>query len=74
MDDERLRQGGSVLSERYFEEQLQRVREIRLSKRKFYQKIDLPAGRLTSRCSGLVTTSRTVSCRDDSRPDCPGTS
>ena len=39
MDDERLKAGGSVLSERYFEEQLQRIREIRLSERKFYQKI-----------------------------------
>jgi hypothetical protein len=39
MDDERLKRGGSVLSERYFEEQLQRVREIRLSERKFYQKV-----------------------------------
>jgi hypothetical protein len=39
MDDERLKRGGSVLSDRYFEEQLQRVREIRLSERKFYQKV-----------------------------------
>jgi hypothetical protein len=39
MDDERLERGGSVLSDRYFEEQLQRIREIRLSERKFYQKI-----------------------------------
>jgi hypothetical protein len=39
MDDDRLKRGGSVLSDRYFEEQLQRVREIRLSERKFYQKI-----------------------------------
>jgi hypothetical protein len=39
MDDERLKAGGSVLTEQYFEEQLQRVREIRLSERKFYQKI-----------------------------------
>ncbi len=39
MDDERLKRGGSVLSDRYFEEQLQRVREIRISERKFYQKI-----------------------------------
>jgi len=39
MDDERLKSGGSVLSEKYFEEQLQRIREIRLSERKFYQKI-----------------------------------
>jgi hypothetical protein len=39
MDDERLKQGGSVLTQQYFEEQLARVREIRLSERKFYQKI-----------------------------------
>ena len=39
MDDERLKNGGSVLTQQYFEEQLQRVREIRLSERKFYQKI-----------------------------------
>ncbi len=39
MDDERLKEGGTVLSQQYFEEQLQRVREIRLSERKFYQKI-----------------------------------
>ncbi len=39
MDDERLKRGGSVLSDKYFEEQVQRVREIRLSERKFYQKI-----------------------------------
>jgi hypothetical protein len=39
MDDERLKAGGSILTDRYFEEQLQRIREIRLSERKFYQKI-----------------------------------
>jgi len=39
MDDERLKNGGSILTEQYFEEQLQRVREIRISERKFYQKI-----------------------------------
>lgn len=39
MDDERLKNDGSVLNKRYFEEQLQRIREIRLSVRKFYQKI-----------------------------------
>lgn len=39
MDDERLKNGGSVFTREYFEEQLQRVREIRLSERKFYQKI-----------------------------------
>ncbi len=39
MDDERIKQGGSILTEQYFEEQLQRIREIRLSERKFYQKV-----------------------------------
>ena len=39
MDDEHLKEGGTVLSKKYFEEQLQRIREIRLSERKFYQKI-----------------------------------
>jgi len=39
MDDERLKNDGSVLGKHYFEEQLQRIREIRLSVRKFYQKI-----------------------------------
>jgi hypothetical protein len=38
MDDERL-ENGHVFTERYFEEQLERIREIRLSERKFYQKI-----------------------------------
>ena len=39
MDDERLKNDGSILGKQYFEEQLQRIREIRLSERKFYQKI-----------------------------------
>ncbi len=39
MDDERIKQGGSILTTQYFEEQLQRIREVRLSERKFYQKI-----------------------------------
>ena len=42
MDDERLKNDGSVLTKQYFEEQLQRIREIRLSERKFYQKIRQP--------------------------------
>ena len=39
MDEERLKNGGSVLTEDYFEEQLERIREIRASERKFYQKV-----------------------------------
>ena len=39
MDDERLKNDETVLGNKYFEEQLQRIREIRLSERKFYQKV-----------------------------------
>lgn len=39
MDVERLKCGGSVLTVDYFEKQLERIREIRLSERRFYQKI-----------------------------------
>lgn len=39
MDDERLKSGGTLLTKEYFEKQLEKVREIRLSERKFYQKI-----------------------------------
>lgn len=39
MDVERLKKGGSALDNEYFERQLDKVREIRLSERKFYQKI-----------------------------------
>lgn len=38
MDDERLKRG-TYLSDKYFDEQLERIREIRTSERKFYQKI-----------------------------------
>ena len=39
MDDERLKRGGTVLTKDYFEKQLEKIREIRLSERRFYQKI-----------------------------------
>lgn len=39
MDDERLKNGGSVLTVEYFERLLEQIREIRLSERRFYQKI-----------------------------------
>ena len=38
MDDERLKRG-TYLTEKYFDEQLERIREIRASERMFYQKI-----------------------------------
>lgn len=39
MDDERLKKGGTILTKDYFEKQLERVREIRMSERRFYQKV-----------------------------------
>ena len=39
MDNERLKNGGSVLTVEYFDKLLEQIREIRLSERKFYQKI-----------------------------------
>ena len=40
MDDERIK-SGSFLTDKYFEEQLARIREIRASERKFYQNLNL---------------------------------
>lgn len=39
MDVERLKSGGSILTQDYFEKQLEKVREIRMSERRFYQKV-----------------------------------
>lgn len=38
IDDERLKRG-TYLTDKYFDEQLERIREIRVSERRFYQKI-----------------------------------
>lgn len=48
MDDECLKNGGSVLTAEYFDRLLEQIREIRLSERRFYQKItDIYATALT---------------------------
>ncbi len=39
LDDERLKQGKTLFGKDYFDELLERVREIRASERRFYQKI-----------------------------------
>ena len=39
MDDERLKKGKQLFGKDYFEELLERIREIRASERRFYQKI-----------------------------------
>lgn len=39
LDDERLKQGQQVFGKDYFDELLERIREIRASERRFYQKI-----------------------------------
>ena len=39
MDDKRLKKSGSILTQKYFDKLLERIRDIRLSERRFYQKI-----------------------------------
>jgi len=39
MDEERLKNSGTILTQDYFDKQLEKIREIRLSERRFYQKI-----------------------------------
>lgn len=39
MDSDRLKSGGTILNDEFFERQLEKIREIRVSERKFYQKI-----------------------------------
>ena len=39
LDDERLKKGGQVFGKDYFDELLEKIREIRASERRFYQKI-----------------------------------
>ena len=39
IDNDRLKNGGSVLTTEYFDRLLEQIREIRLSERRFYQKI-----------------------------------
>ena len=39
MDDARLREPENFFGKNYFEEQLERIRDIRVSERRFYQKI-----------------------------------
>ena len=56
MDVERLKKGGSVLDQDYFENQLEKIREIRLSERRFYQKItDIYATSLDYDATATVT-------------------
>jgi len=56
MDVDRLKSGGSVLTEDFFERQLEKIREIRLSERKFYQKItDIYATALDYDASATAT-------------------
>ena len=39
LDDKRLKQGGQLFGKDYFDELLERIREIRASERRFYQKV-----------------------------------
>ena len=63
MDDERLKQG-TYLTDKYFEEQLERIREIRASERKFYQKItDLYATAVDYDRTAPPPSASTLRCR-----------
>lgn len=56
LDDERLKNGGSILTKKYFDELLERIREIRLSDRRFYQKItDIYSTSIDYDSSALIT-------------------
>ncbi len=56
MDDERLKQGGTILTKDYFEKQLEKIREIRISERRFYQKVtDIYATAIDYDCSAKST-------------------
>lgn len=55
MDEERFKKGW-VLTDQYFEEQLEKIREIRVSERKFYQKItDIYATSLDYDVNSIIT-------------------
>ena len=57
MDEERLKNGGTILTQQYFDRQLEKIREIRLSERRFYQKItDIYATSLD--CDSATKTTR----------------
>ena len=56
MDDERLKRGKQAFGKDYFEELLERIREIRASERRFYQKItDIYALSIDYRSDAPVT-------------------
>jgi hypothetical protein len=68
MDVERLKKGGTILTQDYFEKQLEKIREIRLSERRFYQ-IDLQvltikASSLQKQLSQYTLTFKTLSLDD----------
>lgn len=56
MDDERLKQGKTLFGKDYFDELLERIREIRASERRFYQKItDIYATSIDYNAKSLTT-------------------
>ncbi len=56
LDDERLKQGTKLFGKDYFDELLERIREIRASERRFYQKItDIYALSIDYDSSALLT-------------------
>ena len=56
LDDERLKQGKQVFGKDYFEDLLERIREIRASERRFYQKVtDIYALSIDYRADAPIT-------------------
>lgn len=56
LDDDRLKQGNQVFGKDYFDELLERIREIRASERRFYQKItDIYATAVDYNVEGEIT-------------------
>lgn len=53
MDSERLKNGGSVLIDKYFEEQLEKIREIRLCRRKI---LHMKQSEILQKLNGFLST------------------
>ena len=54
MDDERLKRGKQDFGKDYFDELLERIRKIRASERRFYQKVLAVAQTGSLLCRGLA--------------------
>ena len=73
LDDERLKQGNAVFGKDYFDDLLERIREIRASERRFYQKVaDIYA--LAADCDPRASLIREIFATVKNKLHCPGRS